>query len=293
VEPSFSVVVPTKGRPRYLTGCLAAMARLRPPSGGFEVVVVNDGGGPETDAVVSAAPASLRARAVTSAGDGPSAARNAGAAVAAGEYLAFTDDDCEPEPGWLVEFQRALAADPAAGLGGTTVNGAVGNPGAVATQIVFDALHAHFNRAPGAPRFFDSINLALPTETFRDIGGFDERFRTAEAREFCLRWIEGGHRLRHAPAAVVNHMRTLSLGQFLRQHHGYGRGAWAFRRARGGLGSADSVGVVRGIFSGLHRSDPRAGRSRVGAYLVLSQLVTASGFAREAAASMMAGESRR
>ena len=290
--PSFSVVVPTKGRPHYLQGCLAAMARMGPPSGGFEVVVVNDGGGPEIDAVVSAAPASLRARVVATAGEGPSAARNAGAAMAAGQYLAFTDDDCEPEPGWLVEFQRALAADPDAGLGGTTLNGAVGNPGAAATQIVFDALHAHFNRTPGAPRFFDAINLALPTETFRTIGGFDERFHTAEARELCLRWIEGGHSLRHAPAAVVNHMRTLSVGQFLRQHHGYGRGAWAFR-ARGGLGSGDSAGVVRGIFSGLHRSDPRAGRRRVGAYLVLSQLATASGFMREAAASVRVGDPRR
>ena len=50
-SPTFSVVIPTRGRASQLEGCLQAVARLDFPSERFEVVVVNDGGDPETDAV--------------------------------------------------------------------------------------------------------------------------------------------------------------------------------------------------------------------------------------------------
>ena len=37
---------------------------------------------------------------------GPAANRNAGALRARGEWLAFTDDDCVPDPNWLAPVLR-------------------------------------------------------------------------------------------------------------------------------------------------------------------------------------------
>jgi GT2 family glycosyltransferase len=281
--PSFSVVIPTAGRPRHLRGCLIALARAEPPPGGFEVVVVNDGGGAAIDRVVSEAPASLDLRETVPDGTGPSAARNAGAVTAAGTYLAFTDDDCEPRRGWLPALARALASDPGAAAGGKTVNGAPENRGAVASQIVVDALHERFNCDRESPRFYASSNLALPRAGFLEVGGFDPRFRYAEDREFCERWLRSGRRFTPAPGAVVEHMRTLTLSEFWRQHYGYGRGARSFARARGGSGGVrDTLGVLQAMI-GLTLGAEPGERLPLAGYAVLSQLATACGYLRDVA----------
>jgi glycosyltransferase involved in cell wall biosynthesis len=272
-----SVVVPTKGRAGHLENCLSALALAQYPDERFEVVVVNDGRSEEIERVVSSAADRLRARSIAPNRGGPSGARNAGAWAAGGDFIAFTDDDCEPAPGWLAALERRLTAARGTAVGGRTVNGAPSDTGAVASQIVVDAVHAHFNRDPAASRFFASYNLAFPAEEFRLLGGFDPELRYAEDRELCERWVRAGHRFAYEPAALVRHMRTLTLREFAAQHYGYGRGAWAVDR-RAGLG-AERPGVLRALVD-------RARANRVGpavaGYLLLSQAATAAGFAREA-----------
>jgi len=288
-EPAISVVVPTKGRPRYLERCLAALGGAVSPAGGFETLVVDDSGGPEVERVAAAAPDGASVRVVRPRGTGPSAARNAGAFAAAGRHIAFTDDDTEPDRGWLAGLQRALDANPGCAAGGVTRNGARDDCAAEASQLVIAAVHAQFNRDPAAPRFFASYNVAFPAEEFRAIGGFDERFRYAEDRELCERWLASGHRFVHAPEALVLHMRRLTLRDFWRQHHGYGRGARAFRdaRERGPQRRADPAGIQRALLDAVVHSDAPGGRLALAGYLALSQAATASGFAREALASRL------
>jgi glycosyltransferase involved in cell wall biosynthesis len=45
-------------------------------------------------------------------------ARNAGAKLAQGQYLAFTDDDCAPTPDWLTFLAQGLEGAPQAMIGG-------------------------------------------------------------------------------------------------------------------------------------------------------------------------------
>ena len=111
-SPEFTVVVPTIGRPRYLEGCLAALAALDYPRDRYEVVVVNDGGGGPTVDVIARFAEDLELRATEPARTGPSAARNAGAAAARGRFVAFTDDDCVPGTGWLAELERRARREP-------------------------------------------------------------------------------------------------------------------------------------------------------------------------------------
>ena len=54
----------------------------------------------------------------------------------------------------------------------------------------------------------------------------------AEDREFCDRWTAQGRPSMQVPDALVDHMHALSLRAFVRQHHGYGRGARRFRSGR-------------------------------------------------------------
>ncbi|MGH2821063.1 MAG: glycosyltransferase, partial [Actinomycetota bacterium] len=78
-SPVLSVVVPTKGRPRYLERCLRALAGADYPRDRFEVVIVNDGGGTHVERIASSARARLAVALVEPERTGPSAARNAGA----------------------------------------------------------------------------------------------------------------------------------------------------------------------------------------------------------------------
>src|SRR5215813_1646861 len=101
VLPRFSIVVPTYRRPAILAGCLDAVARLDYPCDRFEAIVVDDGGGAVE---LPRAYADVDMVLLTQAHAGPAAARNTGAARARGDFLAFTDDDCRPDPGWLSPF---------------------------------------------------------------------------------------------------------------------------------------------------------------------------------------------
>lgn len=280
--PRFTIVVPTRDRPRQLAACLAAVAALRYPPEGFETVVVVDGEEPVRPEVQHAADRA-RARLVAQRATGPATARNRGAEEARGEFLAFLDDDCAPEPDWLRELDVALAALPGSGAGGHTVNALPGNRYASASQALIDYLYDYYNREATTEPLFTSNNLALPRAGFREVGGFDPRFSRAggEDRELCLRWARTGRRIRYAPRAVVRHAHDLSLRRFLRQHFNYGRGAARFHELRESAPIPEPAAFYRELILFPWRQGGR-GRAGMSVLLTLSQAANAAGYAWEA-----------
>ena len=280
-EPFVSVIVPTADRPDELRGCVAALTALDHPRERIEVIVVDDGGSADLGAAVAANP---RMRVVRRPErGGPAAARNTGAAAAGGDVLAFTDDDCRPDPGWLRALTAELATTRGAAVGGRTINALAANPYAGASQHIQDLVYAHYNRNPAAASFFASNNLALPRADFLAIGGFDaRRFPFAsEDRDLCDRWLASGRTLRYAPRALVWHAHDLDLGGFTRQHLAYGRGAARFHAARAarGTGRLRDTATFHGDPS-LWRESLRHHRRAV-PLLVLWQLANAAGYALE------------
>ena len=233
--PRFTVVVPTYDRPVQLAACVAALRELDRPGGTLEIVIVNDGGQPPAAEISTPATgdAGLEVRVIAQRNAGPASARNAGAAAARGAWLAFTDDDCLPERGWLTAFDAALRDSPDALLGGRTVNAVASDVFADTSQRLADFVASYF-AGGAAGRFFTSNNLAVARETFLAAGGFDARFpfSAGEDRELGDRWSAQGRPSVAVPDAVVRHAHHLSPRKFLRQHFTYGRGAVAFRRVR-------------------------------------------------------------
>lgn len=242
--PSFSVVIPTYSRPAQLAECLRSLSGIDYPRDRLEVIVVDDGADEPIQPVASAFRSHLAISVVRQANAGPAAARNTGAAHAGGEFLAFTDDDCLPEPGWL-ELAEVLTETPECMVGGATVNALTGNLCSETSQLILDVVYRHFNADPLVARFLASNNLALSTREFRSIGGFDPAFRTAEDRELCDRWLHRGKRIIHHPRARVRHARDLTVRSFCRQHFAYGRGAEQFQRLRADRGSGSMLADFR------------------------------------------------
>ena len=233
-RPLFTVIVPTRNRPRQLAGCLAALAAQDYPREGFQVIVVDDGGDAPARPAVDAYLADLDLRLIVQPHRGPGQARNLAAREAEGRLLAFTDDDCRPDPCWLRRLASALARHPAAMVGGRVTNALDDNRYSSASQVITDIVYAHYNADPEDARFCASNNLAVAAAAFREIGGFDRGFRivACEDRDLCDRWIHAGRRLVYAPEAVVRHAHSMGLGGFVRQHFTYGRGAVHFHRLR-------------------------------------------------------------
>jgi cellulose synthase/poly-beta-1,6-N-acetylglucosamine synthase-like glycosyltransferase len=281
---AFSVIVATRDRPAALARCLRALARLDQPPGGFEVVVIDDGGraplAPALDAVARRLDVALIRR--TCPG-GPATARNAGAAQARGRVLAFTDDDCRPEPGWLCALARRLANAPGAAAGGRTLSGLPGNRWAAASQAVEDAVYAHVNRDFSDARFFAAKNLAVPAAKFAAVGGFDAAFCISEDRDFCRRWRSSGRRLVYVPDALVHHDNPRDAHAFWRQHVGYGRGAHRYhavhRRRRRALPRPQPRLYPRLVAGPLAGPGSGPQRAQVAALALAAQAATAAGYA--------------
>ncbi|QOY91113.1 glycosyltransferase family 2 protein [Paludibaculum fermentans] len=228
----FSVVITTWNRPDSLAQCLDALAAQVYPPEAFEVVVVDDGSPtPLDERAVQRSGRNVRL--VRQVNSGPAAGRNLGAQAACGEWLAFTDDDCRPRPGWLAAMKRVLGTHPGALVGGVTINALKTNAYSQASQSILDAAYRYFNPDPENARFFATDNLVVARERFLACGGLDVRFRVAsEDREFCERWLAGGGRIVTAEDAVVDHFHALTFRTFCRQHFQYGRGAAQFHRGR-------------------------------------------------------------
>lgn len=227
--PRFSIVIPTYGRAESLAQCLHGCAALEYPRDQYEVIVVDDGDAESTRLAVADYVHLLALAYIPQPQRmGPARARNAGVAAAKGEYVVFIDDDCIPEKRWLRELDAVLSSsDDVVCAGGSIQNDSSGNVYAAASQNLVDFLYEWYNADPRDARFFASNNMACPRRLFVALGGFDDSFprAAAEDRDFCDRWREQGWRLVSAPRAVVRHKHRLTFRSFLKQHHGYGKGA--------------------------------------------------------------------
>jgi len=222
--PYFSVVIPTYRRPRHLSNLLFSLTRLRYRPSMFEVIVVDDGGDTPLEPIISEFRGQMNVTLLRQENNGPAMARNYGASQAKGEYLAFADDDCLPDPNWLQALANGFRESPCCLCGGKTVNALIENPYSAASQLLVDYLYEHYNPTQKIGAFFLANNFAVARERFQEMGGFDPTLRFGEDRDFCYRWGTRGYSFVFAHHAVVYHAHSLTLSSFLRLHFLYGEG---------------------------------------------------------------------
>lgn len=231
--PRVSVVVPAYNAAATLGACLAGCRVQTLPA--HEIIVVDDGSGDATAAVAADAPG---VHVLRQANAGPAAARNLGADAATGDWVAFTDADCVPEPGWLAALAACMDGETAA-VGGTY---GIANPASwLARGIHAEIQSRHARLFEGQPvDFLGSFNVAYRRGAFQRLGGFDTRFTQAsgEDNDLAYRLADTGGRLRFTRAARVAHHHPEKVGPYLRTQarHGYWRALLYrahFRRGRG------------------------------------------------------------
>lgn len=202
-DPRVAVVVATYNRARRLRRMLASLAAQDVPPELFEVIVVDDASTDDTAKVIAGASTSLDVRAIRLAhGRGPAAARDRGWRDSRAPLVAFTDDDCEPAPGWVGAIIAALdPADCAFVQGRTAPNPReAGRLGPFARTLDIPELTLTFN----------TCNIAYPRALLEQIDGFDveafgDRRTAGEDTDLAWRAIAAGADSRFVPGALVWH----------------------------------------------------------------------------------------
>ena len=105
-SPLFSVIVPTHDRLDLLKRAVESISEQTYAD--YEIIVIDDGSKDGTKDWLAEAGSSLRV--ITQSNVGPGGARNAGAKIARGRYLAFLDSDDVWFPWTLAVYREALEA---------------------------------------------------------------------------------------------------------------------------------------------------------------------------------------
>lgn len=209
--PQVSLVIVSRGRPDPLSRCLTAALQLwyRP----LEIIVVADPPGIDH---VNQHGVPNGVRLITFDEQNISKARNKGIAEATGEIVAFLDDDAVPEPSWLNHL-LAPFGDPQIAVAGGFVKGrngiswqwqgrTVDTRGYVHDLEIDPSQTSKVTQKPELGLKTEGTNMAVRTQTLRDIGGFDPAFHYfLDETDLNLRLAKAGFAGAVVPKAVVHH----------------------------------------------------------------------------------------
>lgn len=190
--PEVSVIVPTFNRKEKLRKCLNSL--INQSFSNIEIIVVDDGSTDGTEGMVRKFKSKIPIRYFYQKKGGPAKARNKGIAVAKGEILAFTDDDCIPQKDWVESIVNSMIG--VGGIEGRTV------PPNSSRLTPFS--HTIVNEKGSK---FPSCNIAFTREVLREVGGFCEEFGTSfrEDSDLAFSMLEKGYKIRFDKRARVEH----------------------------------------------------------------------------------------
>ena len=233
-----SVVVATHNRRALLGRVVGAILAQSLAADQYELILVDDGSADGTEKLGAELAQHRNVRYIRQENRGPAAARNRGIREAAGQIVAFTDDDCLVPPDWLARLADGYVRHPeVCGVGGGIVptaealeSSALARYEKKVTRDVFGAADDEVLGGFECPAF-GTNNMSYRRATLLEVDGFDEGFPPrvwGEDADLKLRITQRGGRLLYLPMAVV-HLRDYRLKTFLRQSYQRGRGEAHFR----------------------------------------------------------------
>jgi len=209
-----TIVVCTYNRAEMLRDALRSLSKLRVPDGTtMEILVVDNASTDHTPQVVAeiATRTPLPMRLVREARQGVVFARNRGVAEAAGEWIAFFDDDQLADENWLVELHRAARKKGVHSVGGAVrlhfPDGTNRRLSPVCRMLLGETVGRN------SPRFYDhrftpgTGNLMVHRSVFEQVGLFNPEFTDrGEDTDLFLRMSAAGIDAWYTPTAVVHHV---------------------------------------------------------------------------------------
>ena len=236
-RPRATVVICTRDRPAELANCLQSLKHqsLRP-----ERIIVVDNASRDGQTRIAAEAAGVDY--VLEPRPGLDIARNTGARRAAGDIVAYTDDDVLLHPRWLERLVASFDRPDVMAVAGLVL------PAELATDAQwqferFWSFARGYRRIDYGTEFFSGdrtrgcpaweigagASMAIRRECFALVGYFDERLDVGAAgcsgdSEYWHRILSRGHTCRYEPTSVAFHVHRRDLDGFERQIFAYMRG---------------------------------------------------------------------
>ena len=212
-----TVVLPAHNRSFLTQQCMDAILSTQPRVA-HELVVVDDG---STDGTATSL-GRFDGRVRVLRHDAPAGfaeACNAGAAVAAGDFVVFLNNDTLPCEGWLDGLVSYADTHREAAVVGAKLlfpNGTIQHAGAALCHdgyprhlyVGFPPDHPAVDRSR-AVRIVTGACMLVRRREFAAVGGFDPIFRNGfEDADLCLRLAERGHEVHYCHESVLYHLES-------------------------------------------------------------------------------------
>ena len=235
-----SLIICTRNRGTHLQACLEYVRKLETPSGGWQLVIVDNGSTDSTPDLIRVFARSAACEVVPTyeALPGLARARNTGIAQASGDILAFTDDDCYVRPDFLVQVCAVFQESSVGYLGGRVIlHDPTDAPVTIKDSLSAQHLSPH-RFLPGG--VIHGANMAVRRKVVQSIGGFDPLLgagtplQSGEDLEFLARACWAGWAGTYDPRPVVAHHHRRKPGadvDSLLKGYDYGRGAYYLKRS--------------------------------------------------------------
>lgn len=206
-----SVIIVSRGRPKTLKRCLLGISQLQYDP--FEVIVVADPDGIKAATQMNFSEA---LKLIPFDESNISAARNLGLEHAAGEIIAFIDDDAVPEPQWLRHLVTPALQSDVAAMGGF-VRGRNGISFQWKARSIDELGESHdldveprqitvLTPPKGRAIKTEGTNMAFRRDTLVQIGGFDPAFHYfLDETDVNMRLARAGYATAIVPLAEVHH----------------------------------------------------------------------------------------
>lgn len=250
-----TVLIATKNRSAILRQTLESFCLLQAPSGGWRMVVADNGSTDQTSAVLDSFAGRLPLRTVSEPKGGKNSALNAAFSLIAGDLTVLTDDDVFPHRDWLIEIRKAANTLTEYAIFGGAVRPRWEVPPPrwvewIKQDAVFTVTNPDLKAGPMRAYNAYGPNMAIRSAAFESGIRFDESigprgasYAMGSETELTLRLSRLGYKSWHVPTAIVEHFiradqirKSWVLDRAIR----YGRGKFRLRELEG-IGAPWSV----------------------------------------------------
>ncbi len=217
-ELFFSIIIPVKYKNNYLLESINNCLKLDYQN--FEVLIF-----PDEDFAYN----NKKVRIIPTGSIGPAEKRDLSLKYAAGDILAFLDDDAYPVYDWLDNSVDYFRDNNISAVCGPAVTPESDNliqklSGEIYSSVIASG-NTVFRYRPAGKIFevddFPSVNFLIRKKDFRTVGGFDSTFWPGEDTKLCLDIVNLGKKIVYVPEVMVYHHRRDSFKKHLIQSYNY------------------------------------------------------------------------